>query len=406
MSIVYGTSKLREDLSALESKSDDYAVEFVELLLRSAQTVEVSDIHIQPTEKGLDLRWRIDGVLQFIGNFPIGERTDPITRLKVLAELLTYRQDIPQEGRLRDGHENLDMRISTFPTLRGERAVVRLFAKNDEHFHLSDLGLSKEIESDWQQHLHGTSGALLICGAAGSGKTTSAYASLRQIANDSSGGRSIVTIEDPIEVEISGVAQSQVNATSGFTMTTGLRSLLRQDPEVIFVGEVRDPDAAKITFQAALTGQLAISTFHANSAAAAISRLADMNIEPYVLCSGIRAILHQRLVRRLCDACKSPIEQPADLAGWDVARRDSVFRHVGCKDCHGTGYRGRILLAELLVTQQGTSKKELLARADVTEIESIAVAQGMVPIAQRAIQAIMNGTTSPAEARRVVGFVD
>ena len=335
-----------------------------------------------------------------------------MTRLKVLAGLLTYRQDIPQEGRMQserfgEDSSSVEMRISTFPTLRGERAVIRLFNNNDRPWFLDDVGLPDDISRTWHRRIGETSGALIVCGPAGSGKTTTAYASIRQIVNDSAGGRSVVTIEDPIEVEVAGVAQSQVNENSGFTMVTGLRSLLRQDPEVIFVGEVRDPQAAGITFQAALTGQLALSTFHANSAAAAISRLSDMGIEPYVLRSCIRGILHQRLVRKLCEDCKQPIASESDMAGWKIETRDGIFTSAvgdGCQRCQGTGFHGRMLLAELLVPDSVEIRQELIARSDVDAIEKVAVANGMVTCQDRAVAAIREGKTSPAEARRVLGF--
>lgn len=382
-------------------------------MLVASREVSASDLHLQPTDAGLDVRWRLDGVLQSIGTFPRGESTDPVTRLKVLAGLLTYRQDVPQEGRLQndrfgDAMCGVEMRVSTFPTLRGERAVVRLFNNSDQPWFLDDLGLPADISDTWHHRIAETSGALIVCGPAGSGKTTTAYASIRQIVNDTDGGRSVVTIEDPIEVEVAGVAQSQVNANSDFTMVTGLRSLLRQDPEVIFVGEVRDPQAAGITFQAALTGQLALSTFHANSAAAAISRLSDMGIEPYVLRSCIRGILHQRLVRKLCEDCKQPIASESDMAGWKIETRDGIFASatgVGCQSCQGTGYRGRMLLAELLVPDDGSIRQDLISRSEVSEIEKFAVANGMVTVRERAVTAIRAGKTSPAEARRVLGFL-
>ena len=284
---------------------------------------------------------------------------------------------------------------------------IRDSNNSDQPWFLDDVGLPDDISEAWHRRIGETSGALIICGPAGSGKTTTAYASVRQIVNDSGGGRSVVTIEDPIEVEVAGVAQSQVNENSGFTMVTGLRSLLRQDPEVIFVGEVRDPQAAGITFQAALTGQLALSTFHANSAAAAISRLSDMGIEPYVLRSCIRGILHQRLVRKLCDDCKQPVAGDSDMAGWKIESRDGVFTSavgVGCESCQGTGFRGRMLLAELLVPDDGSIRQDLISRSDVDEIEKVAIANGMVTCRERAVAAIREAKTSPAEARRVLGF--
>jgi hypothetical protein len=223
-----------------------------------------------------------------------------VARLKVLAELLTYRTDVPQEGRIRGGPGDVEMRVSTFPTLFGEKAVVRLFAGPGRFLRPEDLGLPPEIRATLGRLLGETSGAILLAGPAGSGKTTTIYACLRELVAASAGTRSLATLEDPIEVAVPGVAQAQVNPAAGFDLGAGLRSLLRQDPEVIAVGEIRDRATAEVAFQAALTGHLVLSTFHAGSAAGVVGRLSDMGIEPYVLRSGVRAIICQRLVRTLC----------------------------------------------------------------------------------------------------------
>ncbi len=222
--------QISDRLAALDASEATYASQFVELLLSAARGVGTSDIHLQPTSDGLAVGWRLDGVLQPVGTFPFGDSADVVARLKVLAELLTYRTDVPQEGRIRGSGDDVEMRVSTFPTLFGERAVVRLFAADGLYLHLDQLGLPSEVQSRLGQLLCETSGALLVTGPAGSGKTTTAYGCLRQLVRATQGGRSIVSLEDPIEVAVSGVAQSQVNATAGFDMHNGLRSLLRQDP--------------------------------------------------------------------------------------------------------------------------------------------------------------------------------
>ena len=361
---------------------------------------EASDVHWQPVAAGLQVRLRCDGVLHDLGTFPAGGRTDPVARLKVLADLLTYRTDLPQEGRLRDVPPGVEMRLSTFPTLRGERAVVRLFMQRGGDWGLSDLGWPPEVVAGWSAALRQTSGGLIVSGPAGSGKTTSAYASLRQIVRDAEGTRNIVSIEDPIEREIEGVAQAQVHEPAGFTLLTALRSLLRQDPEVIFVGEMRDPPAAEIAFQAALTGQLALTTFHASSAAGTLHRLMDMGLPLYVLRSGVQAIVKQRLVRRLCD-CKQPIESASALLGWQVERG---WQAVGCEVCRGTGYRGRRVLAEWLPLDDSVECDGLFARQAAALLETRAVARGMVSRWERAREAVEAGWTSPQEARRVLGL--
>ncbi len=386
-------------LSQLDATVDHYAVSFVDVLLTAGIANHVSDIHLQPIEQGLEVRWRMDGVLQPLGTFPRGKISDPITRLKVLADLLTYRHDTPQEGRIRERHEAVEMRVSTFPTMRGERAVVRIFPSTVTPWHVVDLGLPCDIEAAWQARLRGTSGALIVSGPAGSGKTTTGYASLREILRSSDGGRSIVTIEDPCEVELLGVAQAQVNPACGFTLTNGLRSLLRQDPEVIYVGEMRDPETAALAFQAALTGQLMLTTFHAGSAAESISRLMDMNLPQYVLQSSLQAVINQRLLRRLCE-CKSKNERDVEHGGWPV---DVSWRAGACQQCHFTGYLGRIALAELLEFSDESFARSVLSGASATVIQAEAVRHGMVPLATRAAAAIAAGETSPQEACRVLG---
>lgn len=272
------TNRVQRQLAELDGSDTAYATRFVELLLDAASELVASDVHLQPTSDGLEIRWRLDGVLQRLGTFPTGESADIVTRLKVLAELLTYRTDAPQEGRIRKPQGDVEMRVSTFPTLHGERAVVRLFAAERRYLYVEDLGLPTELHEKLKEQLAETSGALLISGPAGSGKTTTAYAALRQLARDSGGEKSIVSLEDPVEMAVDGVAQSQVNETAGFDFAAGLRSLMRQDPEVIFVGEIRDQTTAETAFQAALTGHLVLTTFHAGSAAAVISRLQRENV--------------------------------------------------------------------------------------------------------------------------------
>src|SRR5262245_430910 len=242
---------LTASLNQLDAGSASYATQFAELLLAAAREAGASDVHLQPTPQGLRVQWRIDGVLLPVGEFPRGKAADVVSRLKVMAELLTYRTDVPQEGRIRregergregEGESDVEMRVSTFPTLHGERAVVRLFAGESRYLQVPDLGLPEKIEATLSQLLNETSGALLLTGPAGSGKTTTAYACLRDIVRSSARRRSVVTLEDPIEVAIVNVSQSQVQPAAGFTLATGLRSLMRQDPEVILVGEIRDTE--------------------------------------------------------------------------------------------------------------------------------------------------------------------
>ncbi|MHB0958660.1 MAG: GspE/PulE family protein [Pirellulaceae bacterium] len=392
--------EIRQQLAGLSAKDARYAMDFVDRLLAAARNAKASDVHLQPTGEGLDVRWRLDGVLQQVGVFPKGDAADVVSRLKVLAQLLTYHTDRPQEGRIREMLGEIEMRVSTFPTLHGERAVIRLFASQQRFQYLEDLQLPSEIDATLRRLLCETAGVLIISGPAGSGKTTTAYACLRELVRTSAGGKSVVSLEDPIEVAVEGVAQSQVNAQAGFDLAAGLRSLMRQDPEAILVGEIRDREAAETVFQAALTGHVVLTTFHAGSAATAISRLIDMGIEPYLLRSGTLAILNQRLVRRLC-SCARPLDQADQLLGLPP---HGARQAVGCDACHQTGYVGRFVLAELLVTDQSDLGRAILSRSEASQLERLAIQNGMVPAWQQALDAVRDGLTSPGEFRRVFGF--
>jgi general secretion pathway protein E len=387
-------------LAALDPADPQYATRFVDGVLAAARERGASDLHMQPTADGLELKWRLDGVLVALGTFPPGASANIVARLKVLAELLTYRTDVPQEGRIRSGDAAVEMRVSTFPTLYGEKAVVRLFSSGSRFLRLADLELGDEVTAAFGRLLDETSGAILITGPAGSGKTTTLYAGVREIVARSGGGRSIASLEDPVEVALDGVAQSQVNLPAGFDLASGLRSIMRQDPEVILLGEIRDRLTAEIALEASLTGQLVLSSFHAPSAAGAISRLSEMGLEPYVLRSGLLAVISQRLVRKLCN-CAVPIDRPEDFLGLAVAR---ARRAVGCSQCAGTGYVGRMVLAEMLLVDQTQLGQAILARSDAGTIERLAREAGMIDRWQRACAAVEAGLTSPAEVRRVLGF--
>jgi type II secretory ATPase GspE/PulE/Tfp pilus assembly ATPase PilB-like protein len=395
-------SQLVGQLGRLDPHSTEYATQFVDSLLAAAQADGASDVHLRPSATALELRLRIDGVLTPLGEFSPGTAANVIARLKVLAELLTYRTDVPQEGRIRDRQLNVEMRVSTFPTLYGEQAVVRLFGAQNRYQRIGDLGLPSQIADELQRLITETAGAILVTGPAGSGKTTTLYACLREIAEASHSSRSIVTLEDPIESVLPGITQSQVNPPAGFDLATGLRSIVRQDPQVIMIGEIRDRTTAEIALQAALTGQLLLSSFHAPSAAGAVSRLLDMGIEPYALRSGVLAVVSQRLLRRLC-GCAKQESDPTRLLGLKISHAKTP---VGCQNCLGTGYAGRLLIAEMLRIDRAKIPQAILERSDAQTLHALAAAAGMTPLGRAAEQAVEAGLTSPAEVRRVLGFGD
>lgn len=393
---------LKQQLAALDPAGDDYAAVFVHSLIEAGRAIGASDIHLQPTVDGLQVRLRVDGVLHSVGQFSQGTSTDVVTRIKVLAGLLTYRMETPQEGRMpcADGAGSFEVRVSTFPTLHGERAVLRIFGGPEKYRDIASLELPADVASYLSAQLNETSGAILIVGPAGSGKTTTLYACLHELVQRGQASRSIVTLEDPIEISISGVSQSQISEHHEFDLATAVRSVLRQDPEVIMVGEIRDAATAAAVLQAALTGQLVLSSFHAGSAASAVRRLLDMGLEAYALRSGLSAVLFQRLVRRLCQ-CREETRTPTDFLDLPVKR---AWLPRGCELCGGTGYRGRMVLVESLPVHDKRVGEAILARSTLAEIEQQALAAGMVDRLTRAIAAVEAAQTSPAEIRRVLGY--
>jgi type II secretory ATPase GspE/PulE/Tfp pilus assembly ATPase PilB-like protein len=372
----------------------------VDLSLAAARAAGASDIHLNPTSAGLEMRWRIDGVLHEIANWPAALAPKVAARLKVMSDLLTYRKDVPQEGRIKGPPGTLEMRVSAFPTLHGEKVVVRLFAETGIYSKLDELGLPDTVRATLGELLRQTSGLLVIAGPAGGGKTTTLYACLRQVVGEGKGPRSVATLEDPIEVAVNGVAQSQVNLAAGFDLAMGLRALMRQDPEVIAVGEMRDRTTSEVALGAALTGHLVLTTFHAASAAGVLGRLLDMGIEPYVLRSGLIGILAQRLVRRLC-GCRAELHDSMQFLGLPVA---CAWTASGCARCQETGYLGRVPVAELLLPGAEAVGRAILDRRDVASIEAAAKQDGLVTRWDRAIEAVQSGITSPLEIRRALGF--
>ena len=375
-------SDLQTQLDAFGRAGPEGVVRAVDLILTEADRVGASDIHFQPTPRALEVRFRIDGVLLPAVALSRDLAPNIVARLKVMSELLTYRTDIPQEGSIRmGGGAAADRRVSTFPTVHGENAVVRVFNPSAGLLELDQLGLPQSILGTLEGLLRERSGAVFLTGPSGSGKTTTIYACLRRLSAEGI-GRHIVTIEDPVERVLDGVSQSQARPGSEFDFARGLRSLLRQDPEVIMVGEVRDRETAGVAIEAALTGHLVFSTLHAGSACGVIGRLLEMGVEPYLLTGGVRGILNQRLLRRLCDNCERP-------AG-------------GCERCGGTGYRGRLLVAELL-TPDAEFRKAVLAKADAEELEAVARRTGWTTIREAADDAVAAGKTTAAEVDRVLG---
>lgn len=381
--VVSMPADLQAQLDALHAAGPERTGRLVDVILLDAIRRSASDIHLEPTHRAVEVRYRLDGVLQPVATLSRELAPNLVARLKVLADLLTYRLDIPQEGSIRhDQHRyGTDLRVSTFPTIHGEKVVVRIFQDGAQALDLEQLGLTPGLQAALVQLLRERTGAIFLTGPSGSGKTTTIYACLRHLVRTESGGRHIVTIEDPVEQVIEGVSQSQARPGTEFDFARGLRSVLRQDPEVIMIGEVRDRETAATVVEAALTGHLVISTLHAGSACGVVGRLLEMGIEPYLLTSGLKAILNQRLVRRRCERCGG--------AG-------------GCERCGGTGYHGRLLLAELL-TLQAPLRQAILDRADTVTLDAAARLQGGNTLRTAADEAVAADRTTAAEIERVLG---
>ena len=385
---------------------NDFVVALTERVLTEAARSNVSDAHFQPEKNGMDIRFRTDGVLRRIGIVPAERTPQIVARLKVLADLLTYKTNVPQEGRVRAGRVPdiaKEMRISTTPTLHGERVVIRFFSEEESYHYPDELGFPDDIQMRLINAIRKNSGAVLITGPAGSGKTTTAYALLRELADRGETLRSIVTLEDPVEHALNGIAQVEVSSQGDRSLGETIKYMMRQDPEVLFVGEIRDRPTAEAAFQAVLTGHLLLTTFHAGSAVETVGRLCELGIEPFVLRSGISCVVSQRLVRKLCD-CAESIDEPLQLViGKTEYNLQTYKKPKGCELCGDTGYRGRIPLAEALPLENDDVMRNLLDRNDTAALRDTAIRNGMIPLGNRAFALIEAGTTSPLEIRRVFG---
>ena len=391
-----------EDL--LDSADDAPAIRLINGILAEAIRQGVSDVHIEPYESGLIVRMRVDGLLRESLAMPAHVAPVVISRIKVMARLDIAERRVPQDGRisLTLGGKQLDVRVSTLPSRAGERVVMRLLDKEAAGFSLEKLGLAGTVEQVLREALSEPNGIILVTGPTGSGKTTTLYAALQHL-ND--GSRNILTVEDPVEYAIDGVGQTQVNAKVGMSFANGLRAILRQDPDVVMVGEIRDRETADIAVQASLTGHLVMSTVHTNDAIGAITRLRDMKVEPFLLASTLRAVIAQRLVRRLCPACRTP--EPADsgvgaLLGFGPGA--TVYRPAGCAECNQSGYKGRIGVFEA-VRIDPTIRRMISENADEDEIARHAF-RNSPPLGGAARDMVLAGETTPEEAIRVARIVE
>ena len=396
--------EIRETEDLLDDTSDAPVIRFVNYMISQGVKSGASDIHIEPFKERLKIRFRIDGILYEKLGPPKGIQSALVSRIKVMASMNIAEKRVPQDGRaqVRIGHQEIDLRISTIPTGFGERLVIRLLNKSGYFLALDEFGIPAATLARIRSIIGQTHGIVLVTGPTGSGKTTTLYAGLSEI---NSPEKNIITIEDPVEYNLEDIGQIQVNVKTGMTFAKGLRSIVRQDPDVILVGEIRDFETASIAVQSALTGHLVFSTLHTNDAPGAVTRLVDLGVEPYLISSSVTAIVAQRLVRVLCRKCRQAFEiregdvanMGRDAANW-VGR--TVYRPQGCPACFDTGYAGRQAIFEILEINDDV-RSLILETSDATRIRAAALENGMTSLRRDGMEKVLKGVTSIREVLRV-----
>ncbi|WP_321492291.1 type II secretion system ATPase GspE [uncultured Desulfobacter sp.] len=395
---------IEQTADLLDDTSDAPVIRLVNQMISQSVKAGASDIHIEPFQDELVVRYRIDGILYPMMTPSKMFQSSLISRVKVMAKMNIAEKRIPQDGRaqVRLGNQEIDMRISTVPTNFGERLVIRLLNKSGYFMQISEFGLSRENERKLHDIFRQNHGIVLVTGPTGSGKTTTLYAGLSEINTPD---RSIITVEDPVEYNLKGVGQIQVNQKTGLTFARGLRSIVRQDPDVILIGEIRDIETAEIAIQSALTGHLVFSTLHTNDAPGAVTRLVDLGVEPYLITSSVNHVIAQRLVRILCPHCREEFTlSSADLSSFNSVNSlvpgQKVFRPKGCDKCFNTGYLGRQAIMEILPLDEQL-KSLILKTSDANQIKDAAVKKGMKTLRSDGLGKVAQGITSLREVLRV-----
>ena len=382
----------------LDDKNKGPIIKLINATITKAVKARASDIHLEPFENKLSIRFRVDGVLKEVLQYQKNITQMIISRIKIMSKLDISERRLPQDGRISIsvGKRDIDLRVSTLPSSFGERVVLRILEKDKTHIQLDQLGFSDEILKNFRKNLGKNEGIILVTGPTGSGKTTSLYSGLKEISDRS---QNILTIEDPVEYALEGIGQTQVNSKTGLTFAKGLRAILRQDPDIVMVGEIRDKETAEIAIQASLTGHLVLSTVHTNSAVNAITRLRDMGIEPYLLSSSLIFVLSQRLVRKLCPHCKIHDEDNKNLLKkYSINKK--VYKSVGCDKCDNTGYLGRLSIGEFVSIDENIS--ELIHNSASENEISDYVYANKKKIFENGLQVLSKGDTSLSELMRVI----
>jgi type IV pilus assembly protein PilB len=396
-----------EDLSKVKEIVEDAPiVKFVNLLITQAIQDRASDIHLEPTERDLRVRYRIDGVLHEVMRSPKAIQSGVISRLKIMADINIAERRIPQDGRLSvAAHgKKVDLRVATLPTVWGEKVVMRILDNSTASLDLSDLGFGEDNYRRFSKSFTKPYGMILVTGPTGSGKSTTLYATLNIVSKPEV---NVITVEDPVEYRLAGINQVQVNQKAGLTFAAALRSILRSDPDVVLIGEIRDHETAQIAVEAALTGHLVLATLHTNDAPSAVTRLTEMGIEPFLVGSALDCVLAQRLTRRLCDRCKeayTPTTQDLEAFGFPWTPGEpmpTLYRPVGCSACSKTGYKGRIALHEIMEVGEQIERLTV-QRASAAAIGEVARAEGMLTLRADGMSKVAQGVTSIEEVLRVV----
>lgn len=383
----------------LENQDDAPIIRLLNALFSQAIKEKASDIHIETFEKGVNVRMRIDGILRVTLEIPRALAPQVISRIKVMAKLDIAEKRLPQDGRLalKVGEHNIDVRISTLPSNHGERIVMRILDKKSSSLDLSKIGLSKKNQTRMEALIKHPHGIILVTGPTGSGKTTTLYAMLNSLNQEH---RNILTIEDPIEYDLPGIGQTQVNTKIDMNFATGLRAILRQDPDIVMIGEIRDLETAEIAVQASLTGHLVLSTLHTNTALSAINRLVDMGIESFLLGSSLIGLISQRLVRRLCHHCKEAYQSPQDEMNLlNLSSAITLYKPKGCSKCNHQGYQGRIGIFEIIEIDQALIQ-DIHDKCSENDMEQH-IRSKVPSITEDGLQNVINGTTTLTEILRI-----
>lgn len=389
-----------DDFSDMDSEAP--IIRLVNHLFARALDLNASDIHFEPNENYLEVRCRVDGIMTRIERLPVKIQSAVASRLKLMARLDIGEKRLPQDGRIdyKIGNRDLDMRVSTLPGVLGESIVLRILDRRDLSIELSALGMPENVLRNYSRVITQPHGLILITGPTGSGKTTTLYGTLEKINSEK---HKIVTVEDPVEYQLAGITQIQVNSNIGLNFASGLRSIVRQDPDILMIGEIRDHETAEIAIESALTGHLVFSTLHTNDAAGAVTRMQDMGVESYLISSSLLAIQAQRLVRRVCTACSAQAPMTDDEAlvlEVDAGQYPLITRGNGCERCGGTGYRGRIGLYELMMVSDDI-RHLITSGADANAIRKQAQQEGMQTLREDALDKLRLGLTTPEEVVRV-----